>query len=987
MSDQQESLVDEDARRLFERSWVCQKPANLRQYLPSQQDRRYLATLEELVHVDLELAWQKWASHQHRDRPDLLETYVDAYPELAETAIRSRLARHEYQVRHAAGDSVLASDYTTRFPDLFSSEEDFRGALQEFSLDPPSTFSLPSCDSTVDPETAKRLAQRKVSPVGSRVGDFEIKQELGRGGMGVVYRARDAKLNRDIALKMILGGAHVSTGQLERFLTEARAVAQLQHPNIVQVFEIGEHGGLPFLAMEYVAGLTLANQLARKPLPPADAARLLETLARTVQHAHDHRILHRDLKPANILLTPEGVPKISDFGLAKQLEEDSAATKTGTVLGTPSYMSPEQAQGATKEVGPASDQYALGALMYEILTGRPPFLAADPLETILEVIHKEPVPPKQLQSKLPDDLNTICLKALQKDPGKRYASVTDLAEDLRRFSAGEPIMARPVRRLERLRRWCTRNPLVASLTTASVLLLLAITSISIWAAYSLSVKNSAIESQNRQIKEQNAAITREKEVADQRAEMAMGAYQTLITEVQNTIADTPQTEQLKINLMRAVADGMERLSNEMGEETPADPTLAAALMKMANELHRLGQSDQALRLHQRVYDLVRPRPAFKNGSDASRFNVARALWNLAVMDEELQRDMQASLAHNVDALSVLQDIQDHPNSGVDGELAPWLTAYLVAEAQLRVGVSLMRLGNSAEATQHYLRALELRQGLLDRLDSDPDMSKLPPRQKTEIRQSVATAHLAVGETLARLGHFAEASTHFQDAVRIRESVYQAQRDDVTAQQYMGRAAGMWGEFLTRNGKLAEARERYALSCQLAEQVAEANKQNTEYQRDLGVALYRRGVLLQMCQDPAAAEVFQRCRAIRQELVDVSSANEKFRRELMLVLAHTDQFAEAAQLAREFRQMESPDNEVLIDVARALSQCSRHPEAADDATDYHDQALAALEAAVQGGYSDRLLLEQEPDLQPLRDDKKFRQLVSRLQQTDGSAAGD
>ena len=256
-----------------------------------------------------------------------------------------------------------------------------------------------------------------------------------------------------------------------------------------------------------MTGSTLATRLARKPQPPVEAAQLMETLARTIQYAHEQRILHRDLKPANILMTSDGVPKISDFGLAKHLEEDSAATKTGTVLGTPSYMSPEQAQGAVKEVGPASDQYSLGTILYEMLTGRPPFLAADPVETILEVIHNEPVSPRQLQPTVPVDLDTICLKALQKDPGKRYASAEDLAEDLRRFREGEPILARPVSRLERGWRWCTRNPLVASLSAASILLLLATTVTSSWAAITFAAKNREIQSRSQEITKQNEEIT------------------------------------------------------------------------------------------------------------------------------------------------------------------------------------------------------------------------------------------------------------------------------------------------------------------------------------------------------------------------------------------------------------------------------------------------------------------------------------------------
>jgi WD40 repeat protein len=309
------------------------------------------------------------------------------------------------------------------------------------------------------------------------VAGYEILSTLGRGGMGVVYQARQTKLNRLVALKMILAGGHAGEADLARFATEAEAIARLQHPNIVQVYEVGAHEGRPFFSLEFCAGGSLDRKLGGTPLPPVEAARLVETLARAMHAAHQANVIHRDLKPANVLLLEDGTPKITDFGLAKKLDE-VGQTQSGAIMGTPSYMAPEQAGGPSKQMGPAVDVYALGAILYECLTGRPPFKAATALDTLMQVVADEPVPPTQLQSKTPKDLETICLKCLQKEPTKRYASSAALADDLGRFRAGEPIRARPVGRLERVVKWVRRNPAVAGLTAAVLLVLVAGTLVS-----------------------------------------------------------------------------------------------------------------------------------------------------------------------------------------------------------------------------------------------------------------------------------------------------------------------------------------------------------------------------------------------------------------------------------------------------------------------------------------------------------------------------
>ena len=305
------------------------------------------------------------------------------------------------------------------------------------------------------------------------IAGYEIEGELGRGAMGVVYRARQVRLNRPCALKVILAGAHADPVAAVRFLAEAEAVARLQHPHIVQIHHIGEADGLPFFELEYVEGGSLDRRLDGTPWPARRAATLVEALARGVAEAHRLGIVHRDLKPRNILLAADGTPKVADFGLAKVLDAESGLTATESILGSPSYMAPEQAEGKAKQVGPLADVYALGAILYELLAGRPPFRGTTVLETLEQVKAAEPVPPSRLVPGLPRDAETIALKCLQKDPARRYASAEALAEDLRRFLEDRPIRARRASSTERLLRWGRRNKLVAGLLAGLVVTLVA----------------------------------------------------------------------------------------------------------------------------------------------------------------------------------------------------------------------------------------------------------------------------------------------------------------------------------------------------------------------------------------------------------------------------------------------------------------------------------------------------------------------------------
>jgi eukaryotic-like serine/threonine-protein kinase len=400
------------------------------------------------------------------------EEYFDRFPALRRSPDAALdVIYQELLLRRELGEQPQLQEYIQRFPFLsepllaqFAIDEAMRPPVSATDLHGDRDFGQ-SADRVEGSTVIDAIGPRDKGPFPSFPG-YELLGAIGQGGMGVVYKARNTRLGRIVALKTITEVDPARPNQFGRFLDEARAAARLQHPNIITVHEIGEHLGRPYFVQEFVDGGDLKKQLADKPMTVRGSAELLELLARAVHAAHQAGIVHRDLKPSNILLTSEGVPKVADFGLAKLLGGDSGRTQSGQVVGTPSYMAPEQAEGRSKDVGPVADVYALGAILYEALTGRPPFLGVSQIETLRLVCSTEPVPPKQLRPDIPRDLETICLKCLRKEPAKRYTTAQELADDLRRFLDGHPILARRASPPERAVRWCRRNALAAGLGAA-----------------------------------------------------------------------------------------------------------------------------------------------------------------------------------------------------------------------------------------------------------------------------------------------------------------------------------------------------------------------------------------------------------------------------------------------------------------------------------------------------------------------------------------
>ncbi len=437
------------------------------------------------------------------------EEYLELLPQsIGQTDLLLEIVYTEYAVREELGQVVSQEDWLKRFP-AWSNEIQQMFEVHQQICPLGRSWTQSSFSAQADQTIQGRQVPEAIAFERGRViGGYQLLEEIGRGGMGVVFRAIQLSLNREVALKMILSGEFAGPRELARFQSEAEACARLHHPNIVQVFEVGAHNRCPFLSMELIQGGSLEDRLRNAVLEPREAAILLGTIARAVSFAHHNGVLHRDLKPSNVLLTFEGQPKVADFGLAKRFSGEAATVlQSSAMVGTPSHMAPETIELGASNTGPASDVYSLGVILYEMLTGRLPFVAQSPLELLKCIAREDPPSPSLLRRGIPKDLETICLKCLEKDPAQRYRSADDLAEDLLHFQQGLPILARPITRVERLLKWTKRKPLLA---TFILMLMFSLSAVSMlwWAASEREVeaRQKALDAeQQRTLAEQERA--------------------------------------------------------------------------------------------------------------------------------------------------------------------------------------------------------------------------------------------------------------------------------------------------------------------------------------------------------------------------------------------------------------------------------------------------------------------------------------------------
>jgi tetratricopeptide (TPR) repeat protein len=743
-----------------------------------------------------EAAWL--AASGPEQRPGI-DSFLSAVPEPARSTLRARLVALEAELRGRAGETLGPANPCGGVP------------------------ALPAADGIAATSAPTVDAESTTPGAGARppaLPGYDILHELGRGGMGVVYKARQRGLQRLVAVKMVRAGVEAGPRELARFRTEAEAVARLQHPNIVQIHEVGEADGRPFIVLEFV-GSDLSTYLAGTPQAPRAAAGLVETLARAVAAAHQRGIVHRDLKPTNILLAgdpgspasrpPLGglVPKIADFGLAKLLPGEAGTpapdryTESGAIVGTPSYMAPEQARGKSKDVGPAADVYALGAVLYECLTGRPPFKGESTWETLRQVINDEPVPPTRLQPRLPRDLETICLKCLQKEPHRRYASAAALADDLHRFLAGQTIRARPVGTAGRVWRWARREPVLAGLLAAVLLTLTGgLTGMGLlW----------------RRARANYAESERQYARAEESSRDARRAVEAMLGEVaEKQLTDVPEMEPVQRALLEKAADFYQKFLAERGDDPALREEAARAYNRLGLINQRLGRLpaaqaayEQALALHTTLADEMPAEPRYRR---LVAMDLSKGLAELYLSGQRYA-EAEGPLGRARDLLVPLADAHAEEVEYQED----------LADCYQNLGILWSSTGRLDEAERAYGQSLRIRERL----------ERAHPTEQFRNRLAASHQSLATLYQTSKRGRRAEAE--FQNALAVWDRLLQDHPQVTEYQRALGRCRHNLGWLYLNLGQAVQSEAALRKACTTLEKVAREHPSSVGDQANLAAA--------------------------------------------------------------------------------------------------------------------------------------------------------
>lgn len=910
-------------------------------------------TLAERVDAVCDSFEQRWKSGE---RPTI-EGCLNSWTDPQRSALALELLQLELQYRQRAGEQPDPNEYSGRFSvDLVRVAFESVEGLTE-TID----YSQSAAEETVLTGDRSADGGGNPAPVGKRFGSYELLDEIAQGGMGVVYKARQDGLNRVVALKMIKTGQFADAEEVRRFYAEAEAAAALDHPHIVPIYEVGAHAGQHFFSMGFVEGESLADRLKNGPLQPKDAARLLRTIAQAVQFAHDRGIVHRDLKPANVLLEDGNSetqyadeqqspaagsadssndlrPRLTDFGLAKNIAGDSGMTTSGQILGTPSYMPPEQAAGRVAEVGPLSDVYSLGAVLYCALTGRPPFQAANVMDTLQQVLRKEPVSPRRLNDAIDRDLETICLKCLDKDPARRYQSAAALAEELQRYLERRPILARPVGRFSQLLRWTARNRVLATVSFIAFLTfsVLAIGGpIMAWKQSQLS-RRATTEAGNAK-----AALAKET-IAKRKLMVSLDDQHNVIqlfvrTTKDETLLREPRFKPVLKRQLDLAFRHFQKFIDDHKDDTSLRMRrkLADSLMEVADISRERGDKQEAIEAYRRAIRMWEEVVAASADSDEARHQLAGCRNNLAVVLGEADRvdEAMAEYRELIRIRTVLMEHADKPRN-----------LRQLAGGYVNFGAMNYRRGKTDAALQAYRQA----DAILSRLDpADPDTLN-----------TQAAVQNNLGLILESRGDIVDAIAAYRQAMTVQGKLANRYPRNARIQSQFAAYCNNLGVLYRSNGQGKQSLPMYTTALRVRKKLAKMHPTVTEYQAKLARSYSNLGNLYSdLGRDPNQfIELYTKASDIQRSLVREYQSVADYREDLATTLngkglryEALDEttkalraFAEAVEVRKELVARHPTITEYRLGLAETLLNISGPLQTAGK----RDEARAKLQHAIR-----------------------------------------